>query len=322
MPLANRDDSTMHRLPDGNGIEQTTSDYNASLARTMVASLGKQSLAFLEKHLNRAKLSVGTLCSGTDNVLWALSAMCAALPKPPRLVHVAACESDVRKRRFIQQCHRPQILFTDVVPLGDSGHGCDALSGQVLPFPRCDVLIVGFSCKDFSTLNNRDRAGKARIIEDCLGTSGVTFNGLKGVLGHQQVPLVVTENVAALGHRNQPDEAQNSEYRGARVPGVGATNQDAIVQAFLDLGYKSEFLRLCPTAFGFPQTRKRLYGIHVYQHASVHASGEGDAHHHLKLLSHCVPCPPLDNFLQPSHCKEVADNLQGRLRCFVLFVFF
>ena len=171
-------------------------------------------------------VQLGTMCSGTDIVVSAFKALMRAAagcsggqvaeedasdggpgagatspggPGPSAesalgavdvcVEHVLACESDVSKRAFILERSRPRILYDDIVSLGRDGEGMNTLTGRIEKLPPLDMLVVGFSCKDFSSLSNKwtgdDAAQKRRIIAKGLGTSGSTFAGLVDVLRGQ-----------------------------------------------------------------------------------------------------------------------------------------
>ncbi|MCS4558971.1 DNA cytosine methyltransferase, partial [Shewanella sp. C32] len=54
---------------------------------------------------------------------------------------------------------------------------------------NADIVIAGFSCVDFSALNNR----KKKLSEK--GESGVTFYGIRSYIEKYRPPLIILENV-------------------------------------------------------------------------------------------------------------------------------
>ena len=87
-------------------------------------------------------------------------------------------EKDARKRRWLNHFTSSDALMADVNELRQ-GPAVDTLSGMEYGLPDWVFKYsFGFSCKDFSTLNNswnQDKDTQADLLEKGEGTSGVTF---------------------------------------------------------------------------------------------------------------------------------------------------
>jgi site-specific DNA-cytosine methylase len=95
-----------------------------------------------------------------------------------------------------------------------------------------DILIAGFSCVDFSALNN-----KQKTLED-EGESGQTLGGILSYADHHRPPLVVIENV-----KNAPWEKIKEEWG--------------------KIGYSSSHIIVDTKSYYLPQTRDRGYMVCV-----------------------------------------------------------
>ena len=281
-----------------------TVDRLDTLAAAFLDAMPVPAKDFACKHYTAAKrLTVGTMCSGTDVAVWALAAVLATLRSSAGVGgvgvqhlfrHAFVCEIDARKREFLWSCHNPGIVFTDMSDLGETGWGTDALSGRSDRLPAVDLLIVGFSCKDFSTLNSRP--DKSHILRDSLGTSGSTFQSLVQVLQRQRVPVVITENVPALAHHaSEPD-----------------SNMAVAMESLQKLGYENYTAFLDPVAFGFPQHRRRLYMVHVLKSAPGLVEGPDSCLAILQSLENAIAPPLLLQFLLPEDDPEVVAALVQR----------
>jgi site-specific DNA-cytosine methylase len=90
------------------------------------------------------------------------------------------------------------------------------------------LLVVGFSCVDFSTLNT-----KKKKLES-MGESGVTFNSVTQYMDRSRPPLVVLENVS----------------------GAPWTSISEVIG---DIGYDCYHVRVDTKDYYYPQTRERGY---------------------------------------------------------------
>jgi site-specific DNA-cytosine methylase len=95
-----------------------------------------------------------------------------------------------------------------------------------------DLLVAGFSCVDFSALNN-----KRKDLDD-LGESGQTFQGILRYIKRHRPPIIILENV-----RNAP--------------------WSEIETHFNDIKYHFRVKKVDTKSFYLPQTRERGYAICV-----------------------------------------------------------
>ena len=111
-----------------------------------------------------------------------------------QLHHVAACELDERKMKFIQK-HFP-VYDTYVRDVGCMANErvLDDRLGEVVPRPEADTLVAGFSCKDISGLTMKPKSER--------GGRGSSANTLQGILNYLESlspagrpKLVILENV-------------------------------------------------------------------------------------------------------------------------------
>jgi site-specific DNA-cytosine methylase len=90
------------------------------------------------------------------------------------------------------------------------------------------LLVVGFSCVDFSTLNT-----KKKKLES-MGESGVTFTSVTQYMARARPPLVVLENVCGAPW-------------------------ESIKKVISDIGYDCYHVKVDTKDYYYPQTRERGY---------------------------------------------------------------
>lgn len=141
----------------------------ASMAKQMMALLPKEQLAILKKNFKGRSHVVGTMCSGSDVVTEALSALAEACEGT--IAHTFSCEILACNQRWIMtQCDPPpQILYNDITEF-HTGKGYDVLSHKQRPLPVADIIYVGFSCKDVSRLNIHSGGANGCIAKEALRT--------------------------------------------------------------------------------------------------------------------------------------------------------
>jgi site-specific DNA-cytosine methylase len=108
-----------------------------------------------------------------------------------------------------------------------------AYGGRVTIPGGVDLLVAGFSCVDFSNLNNEKKTIKAG------GESGDTFGAIKDYAEKHRPKIIILENV---------DGAPWKAIRDKAMP---------------QIGYAAEFLKVDTKHYYIPQTRKRGYMICV-----------------------------------------------------------
>ena len=117
---------------------------------------------------------IATMCSGTEAPIIALrlisEACVASCGCSLHIEHVFSCEIEPFKQAYILRNFTETLLFRDVRELSRSQ--AHTAFGALADVPQTqgsvDVLVAGFSCVDFSSLNNnRKRFGRRwRIVAD------------------------------------------------------------------------------------------------------------------------------------------------------------
>ncbi|KAL4749268.1 hypothetical protein BDW72DRAFT_194991 [Aspergillus terricola var. indicus] len=159
-------------------------------------------------HLGNRRLRVATVCSGTESPLLALELVKENLQKyfnrDLDFKHLFSAEIVPFKQAYIERNFRPRLLFRDVAELKD--RVAQTAYGSLEKIPKnADILIAGFSCVDFSGLNNY------RKELDEKGESGDTFWGIICYAKTYRPRMVILENVKTApwakieGHWNDID---------------------------------------------------------------------------------------------------------------------
>ena len=151
------------------------------------------------------RLRVATACSGSDIcVLTMEMILCElkdALGIPLEVEHVWSCESEPFKRDFLEHVLDVKRIYADIRSLG-CGSAVNAVTSKEELIPEFDVFIVGWSCKDFSSLKRPKKKQPFETLPGLLaegrGTSGVTFHGVLATVAQHRPKAVVMENVAGL----------------------------------------------------------------------------------------------------------------------------
>lgn len=122
-----------------------------------------------------------------------------------------------------------------------------------------DLLVAGFSCVDFSSLNN----SKKELAE--RGESGDTFFGIRDYIRVYRPKIVIFENVVGAPWLNAK-EIRKNEKEAARFEGKEdkakmkppSTGLDTLMD---QVGYDSNFVLLDTKRYYIPHTRRRGYMV-------------------------------------------------------------
>ncbi|KAK6813412.1 hypothetical protein RU639_011270 [Aspergillus parasiticus] len=227
--------------------------YRSITARALELNLGE----FLQ-HIGSKPLRIVTACSGTESPLLALELVQDNLRKhfgrDFKFRHLFSAEIVPYKQRYIDNNFHPRLLFRDVTQLKD--RVAQTAYGSLEKVPRNpDMLIAGFSCVDFSSLNN-----KRKTLDDS-GESGGTFWGILGYAKRYRPRIVVLENV-----RTAP--------------------WGKIAEAWGGIDYFACHAEVDTKAYYLPQTRERGYMLCVdRQRMREHGLGETAMADWVKILS-------------------------------------
>ncbi|KAL3480708.1 hypothetical protein BJX99DRAFT_266140 [Aspergillus californicus] len=182
-------------------------------------------------HLGDRQLRVVTVCSGTESPLLALEMVRENLQKhfnrDLNFRHLFSAEIVPFKQAYIERNFHPRFIFRDVAELKD--RVAQTTYGSLAKIPKSvDMLIAGFSCVDFSALNNH------RKTLDEKGESGGTFWSIIRYAVTYRPRLVILENV-----KTAPWEK--------------------IAQHWNEIDYFAIHADVDTKAFYLPQTRERGY---------------------------------------------------------------
>ncbi|KAK5166378.1 hypothetical protein LTR04_000638 [Oleoguttula sp. CCFEE 6159] len=196
---------------------------------------------FVEQ-LEARPLRVATMCSGTESPLLALQLVAQSLSRMNEstfdIDHLFSAEIVPFKQAYIERNFQPPIIFRDIRELEDDAaetSGATTAYGAKIPVPGdVDLLVAGFSCVDFSALNNRSKDLNDR------GESGDTFNAVLAYANKWRPSIVVLENVS-----NAP--------------------WDDIQELLEKIDYACAWQRVDTKDYYLPQTRRRGYLVGVDQ---------------------------------------------------------
>ncbi|PYH43146.1 putative SNF2 family helicase [Aspergillus saccharolyticus JOP 1030-1] len=182
-------------------------------------------------HVGSRPLRVVTVCSGTESPLLALELLQENLRKfhnrELAFEHLFSAEIVPFKQAYIERNFHPPLLFRDVTEL--KGQSAQTAYGSLAQIPEdVDLLVAGFSCVDFSNLNNKQKT---------LDETGESSGTLRSILAYANVyrpRLVIVENVKSAPW-------------------------STIKQYWIDIGYCVVQAGVDTKAYYIPQTRERGY---------------------------------------------------------------
>ncbi|KAI9683648.1 MAG: hypothetical protein M1829_004953 [Trizodia sp. TS-e1964] len=185
-------------------------------------------------HLNSRKLKIATMCSGTESPVLALGLVSDSLKKLGivfEIEHLFSAEIVPFKQAYIERNFSPPLLFRDIKEIA-SGDTATTAYGATATVPGgVDMLVAGFSCVDFSNLNN-----KKRFLEE-TGESGDTLRAIIAYAERWHPRIIILENVF-----------------GAPWPKLKKAWEDHTT-------YSAEFHKLDTKDYYLPHTRQRGYMI-------------------------------------------------------------
>ncbi|PGH36533.1 hypothetical protein GX50_00569 [[Emmonsia] crescens] len=216
-------------LPPISKIEDIFDDISINAERNGFSN-------FLE-HIGSRDLRVATMCSGTEAPLLALEMVMSSFKrifgKAFNMHHLFSAEIDPFKQSYIQRNFSPDIIFRDVNEL--IADEATTAFGSLRKVPaNLDLLVVGFSCVDFSNMNLH------RKTLDEMGESGHTFYGVLRYTQRCRPPLVILENVCGAPW-------------------------DHIKDAFKEMNYHAYHIKVDTKNYYLPQTRERGYMLCIDQ---------------------------------------------------------
>jgi site-specific DNA-cytosine methylase len=196
-----------------------------------------QTLELLSK---MGDVKVGSICSGSDMGHNAIVALLQAYPgHMPSVRHTMCVEWIAWKRDWILEHHCPDTLFSDVKDFANTS-AFDYVSSTEQQHPAVDIVTIGFSCKCFSTLNNRAKEFDRAVLEG-KGSSGETATCSLLYVQQHKPKIVLLENVIGLlkGYtRKNPITNQ--------LVIDFCSNLAVLLDALRDMGYVCPFARVNP----------------------------------------------------------------------------
>ena len=145
---------------------------------------------------------VGSIFTGTDLAWHAFaefvrSALGAELFAALHLEHTMGVEWVAWKRHYILANHPSlQFLFCDAKDMLQPVGYC-ALHRAHVPWPHCDVLSLGSSCRDLSSLRGH-LWDSSRAVVTGAGSSGSTIQYAMAYIDSHRPALLLLENVVGL----------------------------------------------------------------------------------------------------------------------------
>ncbi|KAF2136382.1 uncharacterized protein K452DRAFT_138048 [Aplosporella prunicola CBS 121167] len=204
--------------------------------------------------LDGRELRVATMCSGTESPLLALQLVSEALKRlgistPLRLRHLFSAEIVPIKQAFIERNYSPPIIFRDVRELVEpqaQTQGATNVYGAKVQVPGdVDLLVAGFSCVDYSNLNQKKKAAGEK------GESKDTFEAICAYTRAWKPKIIVLENLYSAPW-------------------------SYIKSCMKDAGYVTEFTRVDTKDYYLPQTRARGYAVCLLKEAHPRAAAAVD----------------------------------------------
>lgn len=209
------------------------------------------------------RLSWASACSGSEGahyVFKALQDMYSKAGLDVQFTQAFACESNAEKRRWIHKVvangsgHR-LCIFKDITHLGAGVSDC-ATHDCPCPVPYVDMLVVGTSCKDVSSLSSARRTSTGKLVlatEVSPGGTAQTVRGLIAYLRDCRPGLVFYENVDKLA--DDAVDAASGQRSGS--------NLDLLLSEMGSLGYDAQRFLVDSKEFGAPCRRRRVYVVFV-----------------------------------------------------------
>ena len=242
----------------------------------------------------------------TTVVLKALATACKKAKVDLDFRTVFCCEINEDKAKWCQKvcsaCGDIDVcVFKDCSEMGSSDQYAFCWTHRKrCRVRRCQLLVMGFSCKDVSRANaNRKKMPQVLSQTSSPGGSATTFHALTLYIDEHHPDFVWLENVDALS-----DDT-------ASVDSV--SNRDIIESAMTSRGYDIKWMSVDCSEFGIPCRRKRVYLI------LVRIANTVMRYHSLNTYFDTVPryvmackrsCPDLSSVVLQSQDPNVKAYLQ------------
>ena len=202
-------------------------------------------------------------------------------------------ESDPRKREWLRAFSKPELLFDDVTAFGDDhGESVNHMTGNPATLPASlGFFNFGFSCKDFSSLNNGSREWAPGCLASGQGSTGATWKGNLDIVDATRPFVLLAENVAAAG-RGKPFEQ--------------------MVADLFDRGYTLFKCLMNAANYGLPQDRVRSW-FGAIRSDLLSPDVDNDLCGLIELMQIKDPLP-LDRFLLAPDSDYLRSVMEARLQ--------
>ena len=240
-------------------IQMTEGSVLEGLAKGIINDLPDEQQGQLLANLSSLEVvRVGSIFTGSDIAIhcWQefLQAALGCAAGRIKTDHIMGVERVAWKREFLMRNH-PRLRFL----CGEAqGLQCETgycyLNKQHVSWPHCDVLSVGSSCTDFSSLRRRKEGTNIeRDVEHCRGSSGSTLHFAMTYIDKHRPRVLLFENVKGLRKGLWQKDAVT--WRSIR----DVHSNLGILLAFLeDRGYCAPHCMLNPSP-RMPSNRRRLW---------------------------------------------------------------
>lgn len=268
-------------------IDGATADLEADIASkicvppswicedTLLPNLAKQHLERFTKLLPARRLACdweltwATACSGSDGVHFVfdvLEALYREAGYTATFTQCFSCEANPEKQKWIDmlinngtQGPAATCIFKNICELGNEVAEC-VVHHRSCTVPNVDIMIVGTSCKDMSSLSTGGRAAGGLVFELqwSPGGSAQTFHGFLAYVQSHRPSMVIFENVDKLADDAQPTAANSRDEAGPN-----RSNLDILMAEMAGRGFEGQRFLVDAKSFGVPCRRRRVYCVFV-----------------------------------------------------------
>ncbi|PVH80633.1 hypothetical protein DL98DRAFT_571725 [Cadophora sp. DSE1049] len=232
----------------------STGEIFSHLGQTLIDNGIEQ----LTKLMDGRALIVGTFCSGTEAPILAMRLLRDYFSTQGitfNFDQTISAEIQPVKSAFIERNYSPKMSARDITEIlvqreNDPEWKTEwvfttSYGGKAKIPGDLDILIAGFCCDDFSTLNNH----RKNLNEK--GESGDTFFAVLEYVNRYRPKMVVLENVTSAPWVDA--KIKNRQKKKGCDPIIGLDKH------FQDLGYEVIFMKLDTKQHYLPHTRQRGY---------------------------------------------------------------
>ncbi|KAH8820901.1 hypothetical protein F5884DRAFT_65542, partial [Xylogone sp. PMI_703] len=254
---AGRQKGDPRRHDSGIAYELPPLSRNSDIFRDLAEKAMSLGFKDVISKLDGQPLRVATMCSGTESPILALMQVADNIKKKYGIAfnfeHVFSAEIVAWKQAYIEINFRPPIIFRDIVELTEDNPDpskprlATTAYGAKVPVPGdINLLVAGFSCVDFSLLNN----ARKEIKEG--GESGDTLFAIIAYAREYRPDIIILENIcgAPWSDAKIDDEKKKNGSRG-------------IDYLMAQAGYSTKSVVIDTKDYYLPQTRNRGYMVCV-----------------------------------------------------------